>query len=214
MGVVGSLPSPVSLPSEKDPFPILHEQTLPSNDEYSNDMVVSYDIIPRDKFKTNIIKNESTNDKTPLVKRYKTVSYGPLNVRVSLQDAPTLKTGRRSKFMQLEGDAAAKRELRRKRNRETAKKIKEKRTNIEHQLLNEINELESREKDLIQDIRNLESYKQFLEKRCQHVHISTTETTEKKPLKVKYHRTTQRRPKPIKTESRPSSPQWQMYFSI
>ncbi|CAF4939519.1 unnamed protein product, partial [Rotaria magnacalcarata] len=40
---------------------------------------------------------------------------------------PTLATGRRSKFTKLEGDAAVQREIRRKRNREAARKLKAKR---------------------------------------------------------------------------------------
>ncbi|CAF4737051.1 unnamed protein product, partial [Rotaria magnacalcarata] len=77
-----------------------------------------------------------------------------------------LATGRRSKFTKLEGDAAVQREIRRKRNREAARKLKAKREHIEQQLQTDIDKLESKERELLFTIRSLESYKAQLELLC------------------------------------------------
>lgn len=55
----------------------------------------------------------------------------------------------------------------REKNRILAKRLKEQRDNIERQLDTEISELETREKDLTDQVRNLESYKKFLQNQYQ-----------------------------------------------
>jgi hypothetical protein len=234
MGVVGSLPLPVSQPilnNTHNITPILNEQTISSSEEYSNDMLsVSYNIISNENINNDITMNNTTNarrSRCPVhgsPKRYKTVSYGPINVRVNQYIVPTLKTGRRSKFTPLEGEAAVKRELRRKKNREVARKLKEKRNNIGRQLENEITELESEKKDLLNQIDNLESYKQVLVHKFQENIFNETKMiqTESSTLShVECHRRPLQRHVPIynehrqtKAEPRCPSPQWQLLFSI
>jgi len=105
-----------SLLSKNNPSPILNEQTLPIKEEYTDDVTaVSYDVISNDESKMNTIDKQSTEPKITPPRRYTIVSYGPINVKVKLHEAPTLKTGRRSRYIQLEGDEAKKRELRRKK---------------------------------------------------------------------------------------------------
>lgn len=182
MNIVDSLPSTISLPSEYNPTPIRHKSF---KDNECRHCMMS---ISCDELKTNIKNDKTSIDHKHLIsKRYSIVSYGPIDVKVCLYDVPTLKTGRRSKFLPLEGDAAIKRELRREKNRELARKLKEKRINIERQLINEINELESHEKNLTKEVRNLKSYKQFLERRYQQKILLTKKITRTKPFKVEYH---------------------------
>jgi hypothetical protein len=155
MGVVGSIPSPL-------------EDIPTSIDQKCNDdpMSVSYHVISDDQLKTNIkteiIDDKPIEDSCPVPANYTNVSYGPITVRVWCRDRPTLKTGRRSKFLVLEGDEALKRERRRERNRRNAQKFKEKQIHIETQLINQVKELEHREKDLTSKIEDLQSYKEFL----------------------------------------------------
>jgi hypothetical protein len=130
-------------------------------------VVGSYRVISDDQLETNI-KNEINDDKPiehpcPESIPYMNVSYGPINVQVCSRKRPTLKTGRRSKFLVLEGNAAIKREKRRERNRKNARKFKEKRIHIENQLINEINQLENHHTYLLSKIEDLQSYRHFLE---------------------------------------------------
>jgi len=189
MDVMDSPSSSVSSSLQDNSNSIHNEQTLIVKEEYCDDvMAVSYDIISGDELSTNnnndINDQKSVDYESSTEKTYKTIAYGPIVVKVNLRNAPTLKTGRRSRFLPLEGDAAAKRELRRQKNRELAKRLKEKRINIEHQLIHEISELETREKSLTEEVRNLKSYKQFLEKRYQQKISTTKEMIQKIPLKI------------------------------
>jgi hypothetical protein len=189
MDVMDSPSSSVSSSLQDNSNSIHNEQTLIVKEEYCDDvMAVSYNIISGDELSTN--NNNDINDQKSIdyesstEKTYKTIAYGPIVVKVNLRNAPTLKTGRRSRFLPLEGDAAAKRELRRQKNRELAKRLKEKRINIEHRLIHEISELETHEKSLTEEVRNLKSYKQFLEKRYQQKISTTKEMIQKNPLKI------------------------------
>jgi hypothetical protein len=217
MGVVGSLPSP--------------PPTAPSTISDTVDTSPTECISPTDQSTTAIDETDSSSgstDRKP--RRYHrprqsssvvTVMYGPINIRVRQGAAPTLATGRRSKFVQLQGEAAAKREIRRKRNREAAKKLKEKRATIEETLTQQIHDYEEQEKRLLLTIQNLRAQKEHLESECQHI-ISIQERlarsafkkVEQKrirlPLSVPVHHESVR----IKEEPRPQSPQWQLLFSI
>lgn len=153
-----------------------------------------------------------------------TVIYGPIHVTVRQSIAPTLATGRLSKFVKLEGDAALKREVRRKRNREAARKLKEKRAQIEEELRAQVYELESKEQDLLLRVRNLESYKQYLEVQYQQQIVSlqtklvateefSVRQVERSPQinqSVPVHHNNTR----VKREPRSPSPNWQHVFSI
>jgi hypothetical protein len=191
MGVVGSLPSPVSLTSEnntshtQNTVPVLNEQPLPSNDELKAN--INYDVT----LKNDIDHQRSARCNYRTSKQYTVVSYGLISVRRSHRSTPTLNNGRCSKFLPLEGEAAIKRELRREKNRKIARKLKEKRIGIERQLENEIHQLEFIGNNLLNEINNLKSYKQFLEERCQQeiwIEKQMIQTTLLKSSHVEYHR--------------------------
>ncbi|CAM4810944.1 unnamed protein product [Rotaria magnacalcarata] len=130
------------------------------------------------------LHNTSSNDKMPVIvdvmsmgsskpkKRTKVlrtsvVNYGPISVRKRHSAAPTLATGRRSKNAIVEGEDAIKRDVRRTKNREAAKTLKQLRNDIEAQLKDRLKELESEERSLLFEIDNLREYKHSLEERCQ-----------------------------------------------
>ena len=192
---------------------------------------VTYKIVPSSKLnKVNEgdvpIKQEPTEENHTAIsqkpeKHYTIVSYGPVSVRVSQRSTPTLQSGRRSKFLPLEGEAARKRELKRAKNRRTAKKLKERQIRIELQLVNEISELQTKEKDLLGKINNLKSYKAFLEDRFQQQLCGVRETSlsdslqeEPPSVHTELDPSTQCEVKRIKTEPRSPSPGWQLVFSI
>ena len=172
MGVVGSLPSE----NRSDSIAFKEEPVI--DEQYTDDTSVSYEIIPNTDIKNDVTTSSpgetsaDLNNNKP--KRYKVVSYGPINVRVCLDETVTLKTGRRSKFVKLEGEDAKRRERRRARNRAAAKKLKEKRIELEARLTNEIKQLEERANKLQLELNNLQSYKEFLERRC-HEFVLTRE---------------------------------------
>jgi hypothetical protein len=65
--------------------------------------------------------------------------------------------------MNLEGDAAIKRDIRRRRNREAARKLKQRRALLEQQLEKEINHLELEERSLRLQVHLLHNYRYHLE---------------------------------------------------
>jgi hypothetical protein len=87
-----------------------------------------------------------------------TTQYGPIQVRLCRKSAPTLETGRRSKHLVLAGDEAIKREKRREKNRDAARKLKEKRQLIEEELNERLKQLEG-------EHSNLKNYLQHLHQR-------------------------------------------------
>jgi hypothetical protein len=92
-----------------------------------------------------------------------TVQYGPIAVRMCRRAAPTLETGRRSKHLVLVGDEAMRREKRRERNREAARKLKEKRQLIEEELNQKLTDLENQHTGLEKYLQYLRQRKQFLQ---------------------------------------------------
>ena len=93
------------------------------------------------------------------------IAFGPIKVRPRKKPAPTLATGRRSKYEILSPDEEQKRNLRRARNRAAAERVRISRLNIEQQLLNQIHELEQQQTKLMQNIQILENEKLHLESR-------------------------------------------------
>ena len=87
-----------------------------------------------------------------------TIQYGPIQVHLCRKSAPTLETGRRSKHLVLVGDEAIKRERRREKNRDAARKLKEKRQLIEEELNERLKQLEN-------EHSNLQNYLQQLHQR-------------------------------------------------
>ncbi len=92
-----------------------------------------------------------------------TIQDGSIDVRMSRKVVPTLETGRRSKNLVLVGEEAARREKRRERNREAARKLKEKRQLIEDELNQKIKDLENQHLGLEKYLRFLQRRKQLLE---------------------------------------------------
>lgn len=227
MGVVGSLPSPLPAATSltNDNIKTLYEESMPSNDDFS------YCIIPKSEEDSNSNSASISDNRSTFSINEQQTEENPVNtisrtnyVKIHRATAPTLATGRRSKFMHLEGDAAAKRELRRQRNREAARKLKEKRITLEQKLNHDIEELETKEQELLSKIKLLESHKQLLETQYKHI-ISIQETLAlTADSTLKYIQRNRQRLNPdisihrnnmfIKEELNPPSPQWQTYFSI
>src|SRR5579871_23350 len=63
-----------------------------------------------------------------------TIAFGPIKVKPRKKPAPTLATGRRSKYEILTPDKEQKRNVRRARNRAAAERVRISRLNIEQQL--------------------------------------------------------------------------------
>ena len=101
--------------------------------------------------------------------------YGPIVVRPRKNPAPTLASGRKSKYTELPADEERKREIRRSRNRQAAEKCKQKRSEIEEKLevdlknlLNEQNSIHNEQQQLTETKQRLELiYKQHIEN-CAH----------------------------------------------
>lgn len=86
----------------------------------------------------------------------------------------TLATGRRSRYLVLEPEAAVKREIRRRRNREAARRLNEKRKILENSLNQQIQQLEENSRLLKSEIEFLERYKNKLAKELQDIIISNS----------------------------------------
>jgi len=83
-------------------------------------------------------------------------------VRVIRKAIPTLETGRRSKHLVLFGIEAVRRDKRRERNRLAAKRLKEKRQQIEDELNQKIQELENQHSHLKSRVTELDQRKRHL----------------------------------------------------
>ncbi|CAF2980432.1 unnamed protein product [Rotaria sp. Silwood2] len=230
MGVVGSLPAPSSPSTSNNTTEMSHEESV---DECSYSVMTVHEqdghknLPPKvhvsDDDNDDDDDNKSDCDNCFIAKPAVVLKYGPIKVTVRPSAAPTLATGRRSKFVKLEGDAAIKRELRRKRNREAAKKLKAKREFIERQLEKEISELECKEQDLLLTVKNLELYKEQLEAQYRQI-ISLQAQLSQRAMSALKHVERNRQlyqsmpvrhnNEHLKQEPRPSSPQWQLLFSI
>lgn len=107
---------------------------------------------------TTIVSNK--NGKSVVEKR-----YGPIVVRPRRNPAPTLSSGRRSKYVALPAEEEAKRETRRQRNRQAAEKCKQKRTEIENQLERDLIRLQEMKRQLDSELDTLANQKAELEMR-------------------------------------------------
>ncbi|UJR33531.1 hypothetical protein I4U23_020975 [Adineta vaga] len=88
-----------------------------------------------------------------------TIEFGPIKVKPRKKPAPTLATGRRSKYETLTPDEEQKRELRRARNRAAAERVRISRLNVEQDLQGQIDALEDQEQKLYMNIQMLEDHK-------------------------------------------------------
>jgi hypothetical protein len=94
-----------------------------------------------------------------------TIAFGPIKVKPRKKPAPTLATGRRSKYEILSPEEEQKRDVRRARNRAAAERVRISRLNIEQQLLDQIAVLEQQEEELATDVQTLQHQKLHLETR-------------------------------------------------
>ncbi|CAF3485101.1 unnamed protein product [Rotaria socialis] len=219
-----------SLSSTAPTSSIKNDTTKTSHNESEDECNYSIMTIDTNDFKKLLLPKSNISSDNKLnfdacfrEKPFKTVAYGPINVNVRQTMAPTLATGRRSKFTKLEGDAAVKREIRRKRNREAARKLKAKREQVEQQLQTDIDELESRERELLFTISSLESYKTKLELRCDRNMVfieerlarATAPTLKQEHIRQAHQSVLVHNDDVhAKEEKRSPSPQWQLLFSI
>jgi hypothetical protein len=93
------------------------------------------------------------------------IAFGPIKVKPRKKPAPTLATGRRSKYEILTPEEEHKRNVRRARNRAAAERVRISRLNIEQQLLDQIDALERQEEKLLSDVQTLQHQKLHLETR-------------------------------------------------
>jgi len=96
---------------------------------------------------------------------HETIAFGPIKVKPRKKPAPTLATGRRSKYEILTPDEEQKRNVRRARNRAAAERVRISRLNIEQQLQDQIDALEQEEEKLQQNVQTLQHQKLHLETR-------------------------------------------------
>jgi len=113
-----------------------------------------------------------------------TIAFGPIKVKPRKKPAPTLATGRRSKYEILSPDAEQKRIVRRARNRAAAERVRISRLNVEQQLLDQIDALEKQEENLLHNVQTLQHKKLHLETRlftheqmCSDMTVSNSKVT-------------------------------------
>ena len=222
--IMSRSPLPFSLPSQSNSSQMQtnYEEAWLSNDECTYKIVTS-DMLSSTQ-PSRKPKEPSTNvtsDNSTTVNR----TYGPLQIRVQKATALTLATGRRSKFVKLEGEAAIKREKRRQKNRESARRLKETRTRVQQDLEQEIDRLEVIGQNLLTEIDSLRTHKDNLEKqldtkdsiraRCiERTLLSTALSSEVDPQQVQEHMASVQEHPPIKIEPQSPSPPWQLSFQI
>ncbi|CAF0997386.1 unnamed protein product [Adineta steineri] len=93
------------------------------------------------------------------------IEFGPIKVKPRKKPAPTLATGRRSKYETLSPEEEQKRDLRRARNRAAAERVRINRLTVEQQLQGQIDALEQQEENLSSHVDMLEQHKLRLETR-------------------------------------------------
>lgn len=91
------------------------------------------------------------------------IEFGPIKVKPRKRPAPTLATGRRSKYEILTADEEQKRNVRRARNRAAAERVRLSRLAVEQQLLDQISQLETEEHQLTEQVENLENRRILLQ---------------------------------------------------
>jgi len=93
------------------------------------------------------------------------IEFGPIKVKPRKKPAPTLATGRRSKYEVLSPEEEQKRDVRRARNRAAAERVRLSRLNVEQQLQGQIDVLEVQEQKLLNKVQMLQYKKLNLETR-------------------------------------------------
>lgn len=111
--------------------------------------------------------------------------YGPIVVRPRKNPAPTLASGRKSKYTVLEAEEERKREIRRSRNRQAAEKCKQKRGEIEEQLELRMKYLENEKSLVMGDQAHLVEKKLQLELLLQqHIDHCTNNPSSSRPASI------------------------------
>lgn len=118
------------------------------------------------------MSTKSTEKKEQTSTNY--VYYGPIRCYFRRKQAPTLSTGRRSKFELVSDEERLKRDVRRQRNRLLAKKLKEKREKILMDLLEQVKQLEEKEFIMENLINQLQSKKNNLILQLNHFNEETS----------------------------------------
>lgn len=200
---------------------------------YSLDTITKFSSVPHPPEGELLSGDDNTDDVMPIIsevtsveeekctgQRTSTVTYGPICVRKRHTAAPTLATGRRSKDAFIVGEDIRKREVRRQKNRESARNLKRVRDNIERSLQTQVIVLESLHNHLLSEITNLRSYKYELEEKYNQSIIAssrkpqaTCSSSANANQSARYVSVDQEF-KEVKQEARSSSPQWQLLFSI
>jgi len=109
--------------------------------------------------------SSSENSSTPHDDNHDIIEFGPIKVKPRKKPAPTLATGRRSKYEVLSPEEEHKRDIRRARNRAAADRVRLNRLNIEQQLQDQIEALEVQQQKLLTKVQMLQYKKLNLETR-------------------------------------------------
>jgi hypothetical protein len=108
----------------------------------------------------------SSSDHSPRSSDEKNIiEFGPIKVKPRKKPAPTLATGRRSKYEVLSPEEEQRRNIRRSRNRVAADRVRINRLNIEQDLQGQIDVLKEKEQKLLVDLQTLHHQKINLETR-------------------------------------------------
>ena len=110
-------------------------------DESNSSFSCSSEPLPSSNKRMSVSSSRSSDNPNNMHKSLHEKRYGPIVVRPRKNPAPTLSSGRKSKYTLLPADEDRKREIRRDRNRKAAEKCKQKRNEIEHILENEVKNL-------------------------------------------------------------------------
>ena len=105
------------------------------------------------------------------------VEFGPIKVKQRKKPAPTLATGRRSRYELLTPEEEEKREIRRARNRAAAERVRLNRLGIQEDLQGQINNLERERQLLVTQVQKLHAQKFDLEARLQTHHYACPTST-------------------------------------
>ena len=93
------------------------------------------------------------------------LEFGPIKVKPRKKPAPTLATGRRSKYEILCPEEEQRRDVRRARNRAAAERVRVNRLGVEQELLSQIDALQVEENALQNHVTTLQYHKLHLEAR-------------------------------------------------
>jgi hypothetical protein len=143
----------------------MNKSHVEGQDPTSNSSIIkTEDFPPEVSYSISSSENSPTsNDDNDIIE------FGPIKVKPRKKPAPTLATGRRSKYEMLSPEEEHKRDVRRARNRAAAERVRINRLNVEQELQGQINVLEDHEHKLRTHVQMLQNQKVQLEARL-HTH--------------------------------------------